>query len=297
MTPEETTITPEVAEKKVSEAVEDIVEDEDFLIEEDGDFFWVIQRIAWGIIKTLFALGIIGVLIWVIWGINLPFGSDNSEQRVEISEQKTANKKKKEEPVKKPKEKPKTKTEPETLVPAIIESDIVNDLNLERFAYQLAASNINLETGSTIARTTRWLKQVKVVGDISTDILRQTDPANRASRIEATIREAEGLLNESPILQRDISEEFNFFFNLGQQQNEEITTIDQQISQALNQFDGPRVEALLSEKIQVQQSASGNLAQAKVRQTLLQNVQNFDRLLRQKSIPLLRPTQLRANPR
>ena len=276
MTPEENTITPAVAEKKVSAAVEGIVEDEDFLIEEDGDFFWVIQRIAWGIIKTLFALGVIASLIWIIWGIELPFGAnqntENTPPRPEV-------------------------TSPVTTPPPAAEPNITNDLDLENLAYQLADSNTPLETDSNIGRTTTWLRQVKVIGDISTDILRQTDPANRASRIEATIREAESLLNQSPLLQRDLSEEFNAFFSLGQRQNDQIIEIDQQIAEALNRFDGSQVETLLMEKIKVQQSASGNLAQAKVRQTLLQNVQNFDRLLRQKSIPLLQPTQLRANPR
>ena len=313
MNPPETTqsnqITPDVAEKKVSAAVEDIVEDDDFLIEEDGDFFWVIQRISWGIIKTLMVLAIIGALVWLIWGGSIPSGDNNPPETlivepnpVELPESsdggignwfsglfRTENTQEKE-----PKETPTPIVSPPKQTQT---RTAENNLNIEDLAYQLADQNINISTGSTIETASSWLKQVKIVGDISTDILRASNPNVRADRIEQTIRSAEDLLNQSPQLQRRLSEEFDFFLQRGESSNQNIVNIDEAISQALLQFQGAQVETLLNEKITQQQAASANLAQAKVRQTLLKNVQNFDRLLRQKSIPLLQPTELRANSR
>ena len=305
-------ITPQVAEKKVSAAVEDIVEDDDFLIEEDGDFFWVIQRISWGIIKTLMVLAIIATLGWLIWGGSIPLGDKAPEQLV-IEPTPVENLEKKEGTITKwiksvftDNQTPKTEIPAKEIPPKTVPTNNQisaqsvapqNNLNIEALAYQLANQNINTSTGSTIAVASNWLKQVKIVGDISTDILRASNPNIRADRIEQTIRSAEGLLNQSPQLQRRLSEEFDFFLQRGELSNQNIVNLDEQISQALLQFDGNQVEKLLSQKIQQQQNASANLAQAKVRQTLLKNVQNFDRLLRQKSIPLLQPTELRANSR
>ena len=134
MTPANNTITPEVAEKKVSEAVENIVEDEDFLVEEDGDFFWVIQRIAWGTIKTLLAVAIIGVFVWIIWGVNLPFGNNNSEADPFTQDSLQTTERENRIPI--------TRPNNYSEIPDTIDSDIVNDLNIENFAYDLADERI-----------------------------------------------------------------------------------------------------------------------------------------------------------
>ncbi len=321
MVPEEISnqnqITPDVAEKKVSEAVDDVVLDDDFLIEEDGDFFWVIQRISWGIIKTLFVLAIISVLIWLVWGGKLPFvGNDDNvvtppalKPVIEAPVQNTNEEeksgwfsglfggKKEASTVNKPKVTPAPT--PPAVTPAQISQTptITNRLNLESLAYQLASQNVDRQANSTIEYAALWLRDVKSVGDVSSELLRTSNPLYRAQRIEDTILQAENLLNQSSGLQRQLSEELNIFLNRGQGANEKVGEIDTKISQALAQFEGREVESLLNQKVEQQQIAAENLSRAKVRQTLLQNVQNFDRLLRQKSIPLLQPTELNASPR
>ena len=162
-------ITPEAAEKKVSEAIGNIVEDEDYVIEEDGDFFWVIQRIAWGIIKTLLVLAMVGSLIWLIWGGKLPFfGSDNTTSapvRIETPAEtgpsdepgffsKLFNKDKS----KKDTETDKTSVDippAETNTAPVVTPQIVNNINLESLSYSLAAKNVTADTGGTISRTTQ----------------------------------------------------------------------------------------------------------------------------------------------
>lgn len=293
--PETNKITPAIAEKKVSEAVDDIV-DQDYVVEEDGDFFWVIQRISWGIIKTMLALLVIGGIVWLIWGGKIPsFGGGPNDSPPPG----TVNT-----PVVDTPSKPPKKTDPKTDPPSdgtitdpINVQPVVNTLSIERLAYQLANQNVVVDTSTTITRATQWLKDVKRVGDISTTLLRLSSPSVRSDRIEATILEAEALLNQSSELQRQLSEELNYFFNLGQTANTNIVALDNQIAVNLSQFNGAEVEKILAQKIGEQQVAATSLSQAKVRQTLLQNVQNFDRLLRQKSIPLLQPTELRANPK
>jgi len=283
MTPEENVpveqITPAVAEQKVSAAVEDVVDD-NTVIEEDGDFFWVIQRIAWGIIKTLFILALVGALVWLVWGSSIPFFNNNtSETVVSVVE-------------------PAPIPVPEVVTPTIPTGATVPDNNLyiEDLAYALADQN-SPQGSSTISQTTDWLKQVQIIGNISAEVLRLNNPNTRAQKIEETIRASEALLNESPQIQRNLSEEFNFYFQKGDTANQSIADIDAQLQQALKNFDGPQLESLIATKVSQQQTASANLTEAKVRQTLLKNVQNFDRLLRQKSIPLLSPTEIRANSR
>lgn len=37
-------------------------------LETDGDIFWLIQRVLWGILKLVAVLGVIAGIIWLIWG-------------------------------------------------------------------------------------------------------------------------------------------------------------------------------------------------------------------------------------
>ncbi len=60
-------VSPKEAEKRVSAAVSDVVEDDSLLIEEDGDFFWVIQKVVWGSIRSIFVFALIAGLLWFIW--------------------------------------------------------------------------------------------------------------------------------------------------------------------------------------------------------------------------------------
>ena len=78
---EKTEITPAEAEERVSEAVSEVVPEPDksLLIEEDGDPFWLIQRVFWGFIKTASLLGILLFLIWLVWRPGAMFGGGSQE--------------------------------------------------------------------------------------------------------------------------------------------------------------------------------------------------------------------------
>jgi hypothetical protein len=70
--------------------------DEDHLLEDDGDSFWMIQRFVWGTIKTILLIGGIGLVLWLVWGngsfklptfnVNLPTFEKSETKKTEKNE-------------------------------------------------------------------------------------------------------------------------------------------------------------------------------------------------------------------
>jgi hypothetical protein len=64
-------------------------------LESDGDVFWLIQRVLWGILKLVVILSVIAGIVWLIWG-EMPHGGVNTKKKstgTETSSQKTEPKK------------------------------------------------------------------------------------------------------------------------------------------------------------------------------------------------------------
>ena len=61
----------------------DLVEDIALALESDGDVFWLIQRVLWGILKLVSVLGVIVGVIWLIWG-EMPHKKGETKQKVSV---------------------------------------------------------------------------------------------------------------------------------------------------------------------------------------------------------------------
>lgn len=62
---------PEPDENETEEVMPDdpLADDDEALdLEEDGDTFWLVQRILWGLLKTITVVALLGGLAWIIWG-------------------------------------------------------------------------------------------------------------------------------------------------------------------------------------------------------------------------------------
>ncbi len=314
-------ITPEQAEEKVTEAVDSVMSHpgNDSLIEEDGDIFWTIQQVSWGIIKTLAILVFLLLLIWFIWNpssfkfwertprsdFNIElgekekgfmeklFGGDtNADQKEQIAEKAIENGEEANTAPSKTQEDSTAKNK-ETLDQ---QESTIQDINdaVDR-SYQLEAQRVQLSRG-TISESVQWLRRAKNIGEISLTVIRTESPSARAQKVEEIIAEADFLFVDSVRIQSQLVAEREALLAAGQNANESITQIESQISQALSALDPNAVEPLVVQKIQQQYIAAENLSRAKIRDTLLRNVQNFDRLLRQKTLPLLTPaTEIRAS--
>ena len=127
-------------------------------------------------------------------------------------------------------------------------------------------------------------------------MVRQGSPATRSAQVEAILAEADLLFIESANLQAQLQREIDYFLAEGTAANTETERLEGEIATTLQKLDPVNLESLVNQKIDSQKQASLFMSNAKIRDTLLRNIQTFDRLLRQQSIPLLNPaTELRAS--
>lgn len=311
-------IDPKEAEERVSAAVADVVEDDGLLIEEDGDFFWLLQRIVWGLIKTLFIVGIIGAIIWFIW--RSP-GTENNEvivseipitnvtespknqlslwQRIfggeETTEDAPLEQNNTTAPITPPPNDPITPKRPTPVNNLNTNTDDIYEA--ARWAYNLEY-NRSSQSNSILGESIRWLKNAKTIGEISENYLRSQNPGERSTKIQEVITEGERLMQQYDFLNQALTQEYEVYLARGNAANSQVNQIDDQILNNIKNFQSIGIEDLLTEKITAQRVAAENLSQAKVRETLRKNMQHFATLLQQKMLPLFaRPTELRSSDR
>ncbi len=300
----------ESTEKEFSRAVDSLVDiDDDAPIEADGDIFWTIQQIFWGIIKTVVVLGGILLLLWFIWRPDTSFFENFQISESSIQEETTpviveeeakdeegwfSNifKTKNVEPIedssmKTPEE--DINQETESPLPSI-DTDDVTDI-----AYEIEDDRTQ-NAGSIISKSLEWLKRAKALGEVSLEVIRIREPQERVRRIEEVLQTADTLFANSITIQQLLISERDELLVQGQAYNQKTAELDLALKSNIAKFQPHTVEPILTQKIESQQLAVFYMQHAKLRDTLLRNVQTFDQLLRQKSIPLLKPaTEIRAN--
>lgn len=277
---------PEKEVKKNEEKVKKVAnleDDEDSLIEEDGDFFWILQRVIWGILKTLVILGFIGGALWLIWGNKSVFESSKKTKKptskIEI-------------PIK------------EDEIPRVL-PERTQDGSVESFyAFEIAKKAYEIESNRVTSQpniltdSIFWLRKAKSLGEVSPIILRIQSPEIRAKKIEETLIEAELLLTESVLLQKRLQQDLVEFSKINKTKNELIFLLSSQINGEIQKLEPQHLSELLWKKIKAQKESLESASQGEIRNKLLKNIQNFDRLLRSKSLPMFNPqAEIRATPK
>ncbi len=280
-------------EKTVDLAVkkDDKSEDDDYLVEDDGDFFWVLQRVVWGVLKGLILIGSIGFFVWFIWG----YGSNDTEDKkldiTQISKiiHDKVPKKDKNTTTTKPVDKNIPNKSP---LPEIKNMTATNQslLTITK-AYQAINQDVSTNT-DIITKSIQWLKGAKTMGSVNLDIIRIESPKKRSQKIEDTIIFAEKLLKESPILKKQLSTELETLKKRKASLEKEQTTNKDQIFQNLKTFKSDNINKLLEKQEVVGKEIASLSTKGKIREILLKNIKNFENLIYQKIIHLVPKTQI-----
>ncbi len=188
---------------------------------------------------------------------------------------------------------PNQKTEAEILSEKFkeLKSLPLNKPSVENMAFDLEKNRVSYQE-DVFFQSIVWLRKAKNLGEISSDILRIGNPVKRSKKIEEALVQSDVLFKESHFLQRQLQGEINELLKLGKGANDTVGNIEKSISNQLKKFNPTKLATLLQQKISVQKKAVEYLSSAKLRNTLLQNIQTFDGLLRKKSIPLLMPARI-----
>ena len=277
---------------RLESAEENESTDSDLLIEEDGDFFWVIQKVIWSIAKTLIILGIMMILIWAVWDKN-PFGGEEvppEGTKKEVLEVPA-------EPINVVKV-PQIEKPVQVQTPTKISSGLRQDLTLVADIAAYASAQSPSYSENILERSIIWLNEARILGEFSPEDLALLPLAQRAGRLEAVIGQADLLFQSSFQIRGQLKSELNFHLAQAAQASQEAQNAETQINQNIKAFDSREVTTLLSVKKEAQSREVVHRSEAKIRELLGQNVTNFDRLLRQKTLPILVPsTSLRATPK
>jgi len=265
-------------EKAVSVISDEEEVDDSLIIENDGDLFWVLHRIAWGTIKGLILIGMIVITVWFIWS--------DDEKSLDTKIQKNIEK------VKLPKAKEVIeKNEPKNVVStASVENYTIKIIEK---AYKLDQNRINKVSG-ILSASIVWLKKAKSLGEISTLVLRIEDPIPRAKKIESTLQEADKALGESVYLQKQLDIQIKELLSKKNKLQVESLKLDNELFEKIIRFNPNDIDGVLSQKIAKEKEIVEVSEAGKIRETLLKNIQSFDYLLRTKWIPLVLPVEMRG---
>lgn len=293
-------------------------EKEDISLKDDGDqlltedstssSFGVAQGLVWGFVKTLVLLVFLVGTGWVIWGDglrdNLPHdaldeGKKLAEDALKIipdidqekerppdyysSQQENRNmgdKKSTDESI-----------DDDNLVSVKTEPVVYRDpVAVVRRSFRLeSVRQQNIQESDIFAQSVRWLRFAKNIGEISPQILRIQDPSQRAKKIESVLRQSERILS----IGEDLKQTLRTLLYTEQQNidayQQKSTELDQRIFEKISTYTEHDLRALVLAKIAADQKAIQAQVLYQYYESFYKNIENYQRLIRQKQIPLISP--------
>ena len=227
----------------------------ELLIENDGNVFWIFQKVAWSFLKMALVLGAIGLLIWVIWRpANNPLNKihDPSVQRENVKEEKKVIPEKKKEATKKVEKEVETPVETKD-VPTV-------SVLAENYAYKAGLwadwmeNTRQAQNAQILSRSLYLAKRAEGFFNLTTaDLLSSEDRELRAKKIDGTLWGLRGLLEESKGIVMTLDSELSKASAQSRVSEAGMLEADRQLSLSIEVLDGDSAEKLLAEKSRLYQ--------------------------------------------
>ncbi len=244
--------------------------DEELLIEQGGDFFWIFQRVIWGVVKTAVILGIIGFLIWLIWRPDKKESQPLIPAVTKEATKETGNKF----PIKIP-ELPPLSDIAEELKDIPPFSDSTEEVGEE-------TEPVSTAKKTTIEETSIWLQESYLFFQEKIDQMNLGNtPEERAKNVDIILLKLRTLLEESNLLQRKISVEIKNLYLQTEQQKQIANSNNTAFRKFLFRSDQGKAEVYLAQKITAEKNMVESSANISARRILLQKIADFDPLIRQ----------------
>ncbi len=246
--------------------------EEELLIEQDGDFFWVFQRVTWGIVKTAVVLGGIIFLAWLIWHPGKQH-SDESEAVHPEHEESSVDESQKERKIFVKKEEPKVV---EKQAVTAVDSDQKEALLAVRWAEWIEMRR-QMEQKDTLSQSLSWIKRAATFSEIPPlELVQGENSAVRAQRIDAALGELHSLIESANMLQTQLLAEIE---EHGAQLNEARALEDASkdaLDSQLQMLDGAGSGSALSQRITAQQNIAQHSSEIEVRKTVFNHIERYE---------------------
>lgn len=276
-TPPETT--PPSETESPSKATETV--DDELLIEQDGDFFWILQKVIWSVVKVLVVAGLIGFLIWVIWNPN----ENPLTQKIDIKGKKEQIEKTVEK-AKEALEKPFKKTGKE--VPAVAELPpeefiLVEDdsaLVMARW-HEWIKKTRNFEQKEIVSQSLNWLERSESFFSFPMNqfFVGETQ-IQRADKVDQVLAEIRSLLEESNVLRRDMVGQIQEYNVKLSEEQTKLNSSAAELEKTLKDSREEYSDQILADKVQAQKNVTEYVSLLEVRHFLIRNMEQYDKALR-----------------
>jgi hypothetical protein len=312
-----------IKENEKKEEIED-----ELLIENDGDFFWVLQRVIWGIVKTLFLLGIIIVLVWHVWWnndisdkvkkITQPTETQKKENIIKKSEKSiwdkltnvfSSDKKNSVKIINKvgSNNVNNSRNKREETHQTSINKNQINNYELpksqnsqkiihDKHAIKAASLIYGIEQRRVFAKNSvftesiKWLREAKGLADINLNfyIERHKNPKEAIGELLFQTRD---LITKNGIIQSKLLADMTEFNIKSEEEKVMALQLDEKLFQKISRLESSKIDKILQEKIQHEQLYIKYQSEVRIRQTLIKNMRGFEQNLRKKVLYLVNPAQ------
>lgn len=260
-------------EQEKEEELLETEEDESLVVENDGDFFWLLQKAVWTFVKILFLFGGVILIIWVIWGDKekeegLAPTTENSQEEEQkhppVIPQKEASKEKEGEN-KAVGSEPKTETT-ETVVETKSDSQ-----NTKQEVVLRDDVGIYLD----------WAFRTKNFFETEMDTeIWGTNIAVRNQRMDSFLGKIQKLVGESVTLRKQLVMKINAYYSGIEQSNKMIAYHTARLNEGLQLVRPSEVETHLYQKIALQKQREQYQVFFDTNRYVLQVMEIYDRAIR-----------------
>ena len=256
----------ETPQERVADS-EPIDEDEAFLIEEEPDFFWMLQRIVWGAVKSLILLGVLGAIVWLVWFR----GQDKSSTPTVKPTPPKA-----EETIVPVPEKTPSKETSSSAVPPRSESWDSAQWNIWVEDMRLYDAQNDRTEGIT------WLQKARAFFDVPIQTLISGDSVQeRGEKIDHTLETIAVLLQDSYLIRQSLATERANLILQCEQKQTQIAELQSRIQNAVTAEQLQGVDTSIEAQATLQSAYTSLAYRRDILTSILQKMEPFDRSLRQ----------------
>ncbi len=266
---------PPVIEPALEEGLND--EDEALDLESDGDVFWLIQRVLWGILKLVGVLALIGGVAWLIWG-ELP------HKKVDIKETKEKVEKITEKII--PKDKKKSVQDVKPVVekdlptvhqPVVHNGDARTDGALVGAGWNYWMENQRLsEQNDAISEALLWTKKTGAFFDTPlTKMIVGDSPVVRSRNLDRVVTENYRLMESAQPIRLKLESQITELAQKSEAKKQEYETYKAALGQLLKDSNPDNFDETWSYMMEAEKQSLDYSRQVQLRQQLVQSMGRY----------------------
>ena len=251
----------------------DVKLEETLPIEQDGDFFWILQRILWGILKTGFILGLIALTIWLVWRPEKT-GEEETSEPAKVAETNVPIKLSKETPTA---EKPAVETEQKIPVTGTLQRGAVLAGEWAEWMEKVDT----FEQGHPFVFALDWLKSAFVFFQVPTEeLIRGDTKEERQVRIDGVLSQMWKLIDDSYRLRLLLQQELSTLTVTVSEEQDKVSTAENAFLASFRNFDARTAQIALDQNIEAQKALVENKSNLEAKKLALSNMEQYDKFLR-----------------